>query len=124
MDNKELCYMLDNQVERLVQKGDITPNELDSIYKAVKTKYYLTVIKAMKDHEYDDYGYSGKRMMISYDGHPYHEEWDSYGRDRMGRYTSRDEGPHDDMRHHLEMALNAAKTESERQTIRNMMSNM
>lgn len=146
MDNKELCYMLDNQLERLVQKGDITPNELHSIYEAVKTKYYLTVIKAMEEaKEYDEYGYSGRRMSMSYDGRPYFDNQQSMarGRDSMGRYTSRDGGNSresgysregysreggysgaDEMRHHLEMAMNAAKTEQERQSIRNMMNNM
>lgn len=142
MENKELCYLLDNQLERLVQKGDITPGELDSIYKAVKTKYYLTVIKEMENAgEFDEYGYSGRRMSISYDGRPSFNSYDnSYegrssarGRDSMGRYSSRDGGYSsreggfsgtDEMRHHLEMAMNAAKTEQERQNIRNMMNNM
>jgi hypothetical protein len=119
----ELCYMLDEQIERAVKKGDINPNEMHSIYEAVKTKYYITVMKAMERAE-DDYGYSGRRMMVSYDGHPYASYDDGYstrGRDSMGRYTSRDG---DDMRMHLEAAMNAAKTEQERQTIRNMMNNM
>lgn len=116
----ELCYMLDEQIERAVKKGDINPNEMHSIYEAVKTKYYITVMKAMEQAE-DDYGYSGKRMMISYDGHPTYDAGYSSRRDSMGRYTSRDG---DDMRMHLEAAMNAAKTEQERQTIRNMMNNM
>lgn len=127
MDNihNELCYMLDNQIERVMQKGDITPNELHSIYEAVKTKYYLTVIKAMK--EADEYGYSGRRMSISYDGRPYYDDMSmARGRDSMGRYTSRDGGYSGtgDMNYYLEKALETAKTEQERQNIRNMMHNM
>lgn len=124
----ELCYMLDDQIERAVKKGDINPNEMHSIYEAVKTKYYITVMKAMEKAE-DESGYSGRRMMVSYDGHPYASYDDGYsarGRDSMGRYTSRDGGysSGDDMRAHLEAAMNAAKNEQERQVIRNMMNNM
>mgnify|MGYP006896747254 CR=1 FL=1 len=126
MDNmNDLCYMLDNQIDRVIQKGDISPNELHSIYEAVKTKYYLTVIKAMKESE--DYGYSGRRMSISYDGHPYYDDMSmARGRDSMGRYTSRDGGYSGggDMNYYLEKALETAKTEQERQNIRNMMHNM
>jgi hypothetical protein len=48
------------------------------------------------------------------------------GRDSMGRYTSRDGGYSGagDMNYYLEKALETAKTEQERQNIRNMMHNM
>lgn len=128
----ELCYMLEDQIDRVVKKGDINPNEMHSIYEAVKTKYYITVMDAMEEAKYDN-GYSGRRMSVSYDGRPYYNGYSSYegeysgrGRDSMGRFTSRDGGysSGDDMRAHLEAAMNAAKNEQERQVIRNMMNNM
>lgn len=118
--------MLDDQIGRAVQKGDINPNEMHSIYEAVKTKYYITVMKAMERAE-DEYGYSGRRMSVSYDGHPYYDDTSmARGRDSMGRYTSRDGGYSGtgDMNFYLKKALETAKTEQERQNIRNMMHNM
>lgn len=122
----ELCYMLEDQIGHVVQKGDISPSEMDTIYKAVKTKYYITVMKAMEEAKYDDRGYSGKRMMVSYDGHPYYDAEYSYGRGRdgMGRFTSRDANERDEMRHHLEQAMNMATNDIERQNIREMLNNM
>lgn len=122
----ELCYMLEDQIGHVVQKGDISPSEMDTIYKAVKTKYYITVMKAMEEAKYDDRGYSGKRMMVSYDGHPYYDTEYSYGRGRdgMGRFTSRDANERDEMRHHLEQAMNMATNDIERQNIREMLNNM
>lgn len=128
MLEEDLCYMLDDQIGHVVQKGDISPSEMDTIYKAVKTKYYIKVMKAMEENE--DRGYSGKRMVISYDGHPYYDNEYSYSRNNrnsMGRFTSRDGYSGDgkeEMRRHLEMALNAATTESERQNLRNMLDSM
>ena len=122
----ELCYMLEDQIGHVVQKGDISPSEMDTIYKAVKTKYYITVMKAMEEAKYDDRGYSGRRMMVSYDGHPYYDSEYSYGRGRdgMGRFTSRDADGRDEMRHHLEQAMNMATNDIERQNIRDMLNNM
>ena len=128
MLEEDLCYMLDDQIGHAIQKGDISPSEMDTIYKAVKTKYYIKVMKAME--EYDDRGYSGKRMVISYDGHPYYDNEYSYSRNNrnsMGRFTSRDGYSGDgkeEMRRYLEMALNAATTDSERQNLRNMLDSM
>ena len=128
---EELCYMLEDEVGRVTQKGDISPNELENVYKAVKTMYYIKVIKAMEEAK-EDYGYSGRRMMVSYDGRPMFEHENSYGystrgRDSMGRYT-RDGGysmdNKEEMRRHLEQAMNMATTESERNNLREMLNNL
>ena len=119
----DLCYMLEDEVGRVTQKGDITPSELDNVYKAVKTMYYIKVIKAMD--EFDD-GYSGKRMMISYDGHPTFEHENSYGVYTRRGYSREDEH-HDkkeEMRRHLEMAMNMADSEVERQNLREMLNKL
>lgn len=45
----ELCYLLEDEVGQVVKKGELTPSELDNVYKAVKTMNYIEIIKAMKD---------------------------------------------------------------------------
>lgn len=129
---EELCYMLEDEIGRITQKGEILPNEWDNLYKAVKSLYYIKVIKAMEEAK-QDYGYSGRRMSISYDGRPYFDNENSYagystrGRDSMGRYT-RDGGysmdNKEEMRRHLEQAMNMATTESERNNLREMLNNL
>ena len=63
---EELNFMLEDMIEPIVKKGDISPTELDNIYKAVKTIYYGETIKAMKEYgsnycSYDSsyYSYAG-----------------------------------------------------------------
>ena len=85
--------------------------------------YYIKVMDAMENVQ-DEYGYSGRRMMVSYDGRPYFDNENSYDGGRYpnrGRYSMDSK---DEMRKHLEMALSMAKTEPERQNIRNMLDNM
>jgi len=55
----DLCYLLEDEVGQVVKKGELTPTELDNVYKAVKTMNYIETIKAMKD--YNDDGYSRGR---------------------------------------------------------------
>ena len=43
----DICNNLEYQLEDVVKKNDWTPNELDIIYKSVKTMYYIKTIKAM-----------------------------------------------------------------------------
>lgn len=59
----DICNNLEYQLEDIVKKGDMTPTELDLLYKSVKTMYYIKTIKAMED--YSDEGYS--RGRYSYD---------------------------------------------------------
>ena len=54
----DLCYLLEDEIEAVVKKGDLSPTELDNVYKAVKTMNYIETIKAMKD--YNDDGYSNR----------------------------------------------------------------
>lgn len=60
-----LCEMC----EEIVKKGDISPVELDNLYKAAKTKYYIVATDAMMNAD-DDYGSSMARGM-SRAGYPY-----------------------------------------------------
>ncbi|MBQ2663097.1 MAG: hypothetical protein IJH36_03120 [Clostridia bacterium] len=73
-----LYGLLDEQLEEIVRKGDITPSELECAYKAVDIMKDIETIKAMKGEGYSERmsynDYSGARM-----------------RDSRGRYTSRDD---------------------------------
>ena len=103
-----LCYMLEDEIGRITQKGDISPAELDNVYKATKTIYYVKVIEAMEESKREDYeGYSGRRMMISYDRGPYYD----------GRSYGHPGDNKEEMRRHIEMAMEQAKTEPERKAL-------
>ena len=116
--NEEFCELLDDQLKTIVKKGDISPTEMENAYRAIKSKYYLTVMDEMKEakeqgysqrggngysggysyrNDSYDYGnardYSGARRGRDGDGDGrYSEDGNSNrrGRDAMGRYTSRD----------------------------------
>ena len=108
-----LCYMLEDEIGRITQKGDISPAELENVYKAVKTMYYVKVIEAMEESKRENYdGYSGRRMMISYDRGPYYNNASYEGRSYDHPGDSKEE-----MRRHIEMAMDQAKTEPERRAL-------
>ena len=96
---EELSYELEDMVEPIVKKGDITPTELDNVYKAVKTMNYIETIKAMKEYGNSNaYSYAGGgsyRGNSRYDGRSYDGYRGSYeGRygmdgDGDGRYSER-----------------------------------
>ena len=137
----QLNDMLEEQVEGIIKKGDISPTELDNAMKAVKTMNYIETIKAMKEYgsegsnpgqsnrgssyrgSYNSYdsSYDGRRGRDGDSDGRYSED-NSYrrGRDAMGRYTSRDGYSRDEkeeMISKLEKMMNSAKSEMERQTI-------
>ena len=121
LDN--LCYMLEDNIGHITARGgDISTAEMDTVYKAVKTMYYIKVMKAMEEVN-DEYGYSGRRMSISYDGRPEFGNMSSYD-GYSNRRMSRDGNSKEEMRRHLEMAMEMAQTEPERQNIRAMLQNM
>lgn len=73
---EDLCDMLEDELKQITKKEDITPQELESAYKAVDIMKDIETIKAMKQS--DERGYS-QRPWYSYD------EWD-YSRDGRGGY--------------------------------------
>lgn len=96
---EELYELRDNlkrEIGELSNKNDITPTELDRLYKAVDIIKDITTIEAMEDGGYSNTNYSYD------DGMRYMRRGNSYarGRDSMGRYTSHD-GPmvHEDKEH-------------------------
>ena len=108
-----LCANLKNEIRDLNQKNDISPTELDRVYKAVDIIKDIKTIEAMEEAGYSgeyggrsyDYAYERGRSNL-YPGYYYDEpgvrgrygrdysEEGSYrrGRDAMGRYTSREGG--------------------------------
>lgn len=82
--------LLCDEIEEIVHKNDITPTELDRVYKVVDIIKDIDTIDAMenadfKDYSYDDgmshrgynrgrgsydRGYSGRRIYMSYDNAP------------------------------------------------------
>lgn len=145
LDN--LSYVLEDMLEPIAKKDDISPTELDNVKDAVKSLYYIETIKAMKEYgNSNDYSYAGGSSYRggsyrgSYDNMMYRGSYDGRygmdgdgdgryserrGRDSRGRYTSRDDySRHDDkdqMLSKLERMMDEAGSEAERQTIRECM---
>ena len=68
-DIKEL---LEDELKKVAKKGDITPTELENVYKAVKTINYATIIDAMeeeKEQGYSQRGYSRRGSYGSYNSY-------------------------------------------------------
>ena len=115
---KDICSNLEYQLEDVVKKGDMTPSELDLVYKSVKTIYYIKTINAME--EYTDDGYSR-----GYDNRMSHTSDYGYssrrGRDSMGRYR---DSERDGVMGELNEMMNKANSDIERQTIAKLMDRM
>ena len=76
-----VCDMIDEVLE----KPDITPTELERLYKAVDIVKDVATIEAMESADFDDYSYD--------DGMSY-----ARNRDSRGRYSSRRGRSYDDHR--------------------------
>ena len=123
--------LLCKQIDKINKKGDITPDELTRMDKAIDIIKDCSVICAMeeygKDPEeemYSSMGYYGRNSRTA--GMTRMPMYSSQGRDSMGRYSSsmgysRDDGAKQTMRHDLEMKLANARTEDERQMYMRMM---
>lgn len=65
MDSMWKAYdLLLDKIGEIVEKGDISPAELDCLYKAYKTMYYMTCIDAMVNAD-DDYEVSRTNMSMA-----------------------------------------------------------
>lgn len=135
---EDLNYELEDMIEPVVKKGDISPTELDNIYKAVKTMNYIKTMEAMKEYSNDGSyrgsyagGGSNRYSRGSFDGRMGMDR-DSDGRysERERRYSyrrgqSRDGYSRDDEKEEiiskLERMMDEAGSEAERQTIRDCM---
>ena len=114
---KDICNNLEYQLEDVVKKGDMTPSELDLVYKSVKTIYYIKTIKAMDEYVDDGYSrtYDGRSRDMAYDG-GYSNR--GRGRDSMGRYR---DSERDGVMGELNDMMNKANSDIERQTIAKLM---
>ena len=128
----ELKEMLEDDVKKITKKGDISPDELNNVYKAIDIIKDIETIKAMRDSGYSQEGSYGSynnmsngRSYNSYDG-----SYNSYARrgrdgDGDGRY-SENRGSYEDSRHEnreqmiqkLEMMMQNAQNEEQRKAIK------
>lgn len=129
--------LLCKQIDKINKKGDITPDELTRMDKAIDIIKDCSVICAMEtygqdpeEEMYSSMGYYGRnsRTQMPYAMSPVNLHTNGYSgaRDSMGRYSSsmgysRDDGAKQTMRHDLEMKLANARTEDERQMYMRMM---
>lgn len=67
-DMKEL---LEDELKKVVKKGDISPTELDNVYKAVKTVNYIDAIKMMEEESQGGGEYSQRRGRSRYSRNSY-----------------------------------------------------
>ena len=102
----DLCYLLEDEIEAVVKKGDLSPTELDNVYKAVKTMNYIETIKAMKD--YNDDGYSNRGRM--YNDRRYDSGYSRHTKDEKIK----------ELEHMLENASSEAERRSIMECIRTM----
>lgn len=139
-----LKKVLEEQIEEIVKKNDISPAELERLDKAVDIIKDIETICAMKNYSYEeeDMGYSGRYPYYMRDEMPRRSRdmWDSQasyrrGRDAMGRYTSREMPPYSygygggysghankmDLRMDLQEMMATAKTDKERMAIQNLL---
>lgn len=67
MDNtlRDLCYLLEDEVKKIVDKQDITPDELDMVAKAVKTMAKAKEYEAMSEEHMPPQA-AGNRMNSGY----------------------------------------------------------
>lgn len=142
---KELKTLLEQQVNQITDKGDITPQDLEMLDKAVDVIKDIETICAMRKAEEEEgysqamrgsggYGYSGTWYDPAYQGRQGQNYYtnggtrtdgmsyrggNSYGRNYRRMY-SRDEAK-DNMLDKLEELMDEATTEKERTAIRRCM---
>jgi hypothetical protein len=131
---------MEDELDQLYKKPELTPTDLDNIYKMVDIVKDITTVEAMKNAEeqgwsreypreysrgYED-DYANTRAMYNTsrdDGYSYRR-----GRDSMGRYTSRDDGysghGNEEMITNLKVMMMNARTEEERENYRKTIENL
>lgn len=123
----DLCYLLEDEVGQVVRKGELSPTELDNIYKAMKTMYYTKSIEAMDGYSEgyaegyargNSNNYAGgnsnnyARGNSSYGGSYGNSNGNSYGNSRRYSRHSKEE-----MLEELDQMLAKTSSEAERRTI-------
>ena len=115
-DVKELLH---KEISKIVEKGSLTPQELDNLYKAIDVLKDICEINSMEsdDGGYSERGYSmwGPNHDRYYDIHAYRNDGNSYRRNSMGRYSRTDAKEH--MIDGLYSMMGDASSEAERGAI-------
>lgn len=119
---QDLCENLTSEVKHLAKKQDMTVNELDSLYKAIKTIYYIKTMSAMEEYNndsgrnYDRYSREGYRDNYSREG-DYSKGYDR----RMDheRYSGHGENEHmiDELEHMMRNSQDAHEQNAIRECI-------
>lgn len=145
----ELENLLEEEIWKIVRKGDVTPTELERLDKAVDIIKDSETICAMREYGYkeeeEEYGYSERYPQYMRDGGRTSYSYapmgnNSYrrGRDAMtGRYISRDMDPRyygdgrgqgysghaskEDMKQDLKEMMNNASSDKERMAIQQLL---
>ena len=115
-DVKELLH---KEISKIVEKGSLTPQELENLYKAIDVLKDICEIneKEGMDEGYSERGYSmwGPNHDRYYDIHAYRNDGNSYRRNSMGRYSRTDAKEH--MIDGLYSMMGDASSEAERGAI-------
>jgi hypothetical protein len=120
---RDATKLLEKEIKEVVERGEIDPGSLDVMYKVLDNIKDISIICAMKKEEddyserymYDDDSYA--RGRYSRRGYAHRGSYegsydDSYGRGSYRGYSRTEE---------LENMLRDAKTEKERELIRQLM---
>lgn len=109
-DVKELLH---KEISKIVEKGSLTPQELDNLYKAIDVLKDICEITSM---EGDDGGYSERSYSMWGPNHDRYYDIHAYrNRDSMGRYSRTDAKEH--MIDGLYSMMGDASSEAERGAI-------
>lgn len=131
--NERTTHLLEQKIEEVINKGDISPSEMCCIKDAYETLYYMQATETMDEYGEDSYRGTSMRM------NPMNRNWNSYrhpyetdgwmddgsmrrGRGSDGRYTSVKGGSsyhsvNDRIIANLEKELDHASSDFERQKI-------
>lgn len=114
----DLCYLLEDEIGQVIRKGELSPTELENVYKAVKTMYYTKTIEAMKEYSEgyaEGYARGNSRGNNSYA----YGNSSSYGNSNAYGNSSRRYSRHskDEMLEELDQMLSKTSSDAERRTI-------
>ena len=108
----DLCYLLEDEIGQVVKKGELSPTELDNVYKAVKTMNYIETIKAMKD--YNSPEYSNRSRMYSDNSYGRSYSYENRYNDSSRNYARHSK---EEKIAELERMMENASTEAERRSL-------